>query len=129
MKIHQVRVRTEQGITKCNHILGWKEHRYYSALRSASFPHGTDKNNTEDRETDTKGKTLGDLKRKTGPLGLRINQVRVRTEQGITKCSHILGWKEHRYYSALRGASFPHGTDKNNTEDKETDTKGKPWVT
>ena len=38
---------------------------------SASFPHGTDKNNTEDMETDTKGKTLSDLKRKTGLLGPR----------------------------------------------------------
>ena len=28
---------------------------------------------------------------------LRTNQVRVRTEQGIAKSSHILGWKEHRY--------------------------------
>ena len=71
MRINQVRVRTEQGITKCSHILGWKEHRYYSALRSASFPHGTDKNNTEVTETEAQGKTLSDLKQKTGLSGPR----------------------------------------------------------
>ena len=30
----------------------------------------------------------------------------------MTKCSHILGWKERRYYSAQRSASVPNGTDK-----------------
>ena len=54
-------------------------------------------------------------------LHLRINQVRVRTEKGITKCSHILGWKERRYYSVQRSASIPHETDRKNTEDKETE--------
>ena len=30
----------------------------------------------------------------------------------LTKCSHILGWKERRYYSAQRSAGVPNGTDK-----------------
>ena len=71
LRINQVRVRTEQGITKRSHILGWKERRYYSAQRSASIPHGTDKNNTEDMETEAQGKTMSDLKRKTGLVGPR----------------------------------------------------------
>ena len=36
----------------------------------------------------------------------------LRGRGALTKCSHILGWKERRYYSAQRGASVPNGTDK-----------------
>ena len=43
-----------------------------------------------------------DMEHRTWPEGLGA----------LTKCSHILGWKEHRYYSAQRSASVPNGTDK-----------------
>ena len=43
-----------------------------------------------------------DMEHRTWPEGLGA----------LTKCSHILGWKERRYYSAQRGAGVPNGTDK-----------------
>ena len=53
------------ALTKCSHILGWKERRYYSVQRSAGVPNGTDKQR-------------GEWGAVAAP---RIDQVRVRTEK------------------------------------------------
>jgi len=62
-------------------------------------------------------------------LHLKINRVRVRTEQEITKCNHILGWKEHRYYSALMSASIPHETDRKTQKTRKQRHRVRPSVT